>query len=112
MRGDLTRRAALARAARLVAGILAIPPLGATGSAASVAEAAATTNQQTSADRAVAVYNAMQKNFHVQGGTSLYRETYPWTGGNKYSYLWPFSRALVGTLALAGVPAAAEDVCD
>jgi hypothetical protein len=69
-----------------------------------VAEAA-TTNQQTNANRAVAIYNAMQKYFYVQGGTSLFRETYPWTGGNKYAYLWPFSRALVGTLALASVPA-------
>jgi hypothetical protein len=104
MNGDMTRRAVLARGAGLVAGTVAIPLLGATGWATSVAEAAPTTNQQTNADRAVAIYNAMQKYFYVQGGTSLYRETYPSTGGNKYSYLWPFSRALVGTLALAGVP--------
>lgn len=70
-----------------------------------MAEAAAPTSAQTNANRAVAVYNAMQKNFFVQDGTSLYRETYPWNGGNKYSYIWEFSRALVGTLALAGVPA-------
>src|SRR5258708_2978947 len=101
--GDRTRRAVLLRGAGLVAGTLAIPLLGATGWAAPVAEAAAASNQQTNATRAVTVYNAMQKYFYVQGGTSLYRETYPWTGGNKYSYLWPFSRALVGTLALAGV---------
>jgi hypothetical protein len=48
----------------------------------------------------------MQKYFSVSDGTSLYREIYPWSNGNKYSYLWPFSRALVGTLALAGVPTA------
>ena len=70
----------------------------------SVAEAASSTSQQTNANRAVAVYNAMQKHFYVNDGTSLYREVYPWTGGKKYSYLWEFSRALVGTLALAGVP--------
>ena len=46
----------------------------------------------------------MQKHFLVPDGTSLYRQTYPWIGGNKYSYLWEFSRAVVGTLALAGVP--------
>ena len=49
----------------------------------------------------------MQQYFFVTDGTSLYRETYPWSAGsNTYSYLWPFTRALVGTLALAGVPRA------
>jgi hypothetical protein len=62
------------------------------------------TSAQTNAHRAEAVYAAMQKNFFVRDGTSLYRQTYPWFGGNKYSYLWEFSRAMVGTLALAGVP--------
>jgi hypothetical protein len=86
---DLTRRAVLAAGRRWWP--VATPLLGATGWAAPVAEAATTTNQQTNADRAVAAYNAMQKYFYVQGGTSLYRETYPWTGAKKYSYLWPFS---------------------
>jgi glycosyl hydrolase family 76 len=72
--------------------------------AATAAEAAPLTTQQTNANRAVSAYNAMQKYFYVQDGTSLYREMSPWTGGNKYSFLWPFSRALIGTLALAGVP--------
>ena len=62
------------------------------------------TTQQTNANRAVAAYNALQKYFYVPDGTPLYRETYPWSGGNKYAFVWPFSRALVGTLALAGVP--------
>jgi len=69
-----------------------------------VAEAASSTTQQTNANRAVAAYNAMQQYFYVNNGTSLYLESYPWTGGNKYCFLWPFTRALVGTLALAGVP--------
>ena len=61
--------------------------------------------QQTNADRAVATYNAMQQSMYV-AGTSLYHETSakPTPGQNAYSYLWPFSRALIGTLALAGVP--------
>jgi len=71
---------------------------------AAPAEAAVLTTQQTNANRAVDAYKALQKYFYVQDGTSLYRETYPWNGGHKYSFLWPFSRALVGTLALAGVP--------
>jgi len=101
---DLTRRLLLVRGAGLVASAVAIPFLTAGGQGVQLAEAAGLTTQQTNANRAVAVYNAMQKYFSVQDGTSLYRETYPWSGGNKYSYLWPFSRVLVGTLALAGVP--------
>lgn len=46
----------------------------------------------------------MQQYFRVRDGTGLYRQTYPWVGGTAYAYLWEFSRALVGTLALAGVP--------
>jgi len=59
---------------------------------------------QTYADHAVAAYTAMQQWMSAPDGTSLYTETAPATG-NPYSYLWPFSRALIGTLALAGVPA-------
>src|SRR5262249_20070633 len=69
-----------------------------------VVEVAGLTNQQTNANRAVTAYNAMQKYFAVQDGSSLYRETYPWSGGNKYSFLLPFPRAVTGTLAAAGVP--------
>jgi hypothetical protein len=105
MMGDLTRRIVLTRGAGLVAAAVATPLLGAIGQPARVAEAAVTTNQQTNANRAVAAYNAMQQYFSVPDGSSLYRETYPWTGGKKYSFLWPFSRAMLGTLALAGVPA-------
>jgi hypothetical protein len=60
--------------------------------------------EETNARRAVAVYAAMQKHFFVQDRSSLFRQTYPWASYNRYSYLWEFSRALVGTLALAGVP--------
>ena len=60
---------------------------------------------QTYADHAVAAYTALQQSMYAPDGTSLYTETAPATG-NPYSYLWPLSRALIGTLALAGVPAA------
>jgi hypothetical protein len=60
--------------------------------------------KETNARRAVAVYDAMRKHFFVQDRSSLFRQTYPWVGYTRYSYLWEFSRALVGTLALAGVP--------
>jgi Glycosyl hydrolase family 76 len=62
----------------------------------------AATLAHTYADRAIKAYNAMQRSMYIPG-TSLYRETAPQTG-NPYSYLWPFSRALIGTLALAGMP--------
>jgi hypothetical protein len=54
-------------------------------------------------DRATAAYAAMQQAMYVSDGKSLYRETAPPTGP-AFAYLWPFSRALVGTLALAGTP--------
>jgi hypothetical protein len=60
---------------------------------------------RTSARRAAIAYAAMQRHFWVGDGTRLYREAYPWQGGNQYAFLWPFSRALLGTLSLAGIPA-------
>ena len=67
---------------------------------------APSSKQQTNATRAVNAYNAMQKYFYVQDGTSLYHEMYPWNDAIKYAYLWEFSRALIGTTCLAGVPSA------
>jgi hypothetical protein len=58
---------------------------------------------QGNLDRARAAYSAMQATLYVDDGTSLYRETAP-PGGPVYAYLWPFTRALLGTLALAGAP--------
>jgi hypothetical protein len=57
---------------------------------------------QSNLDRAQAAYTAMQTSMYVSDGTSLYRETAP-PSGPVYAYLWPFTRALLGTLALAGV---------
>jgi hypothetical protein len=59
--------------------------------------------QQTNADRALATYTAMQQALYASRETGLYRETTPSTG-NPFAYVWPHSRALVGTLALAGMP--------
>ena len=53
--------------------------------------------------RAIATYEAMQREFYVSNQTGLYRETAPVSGGNPFAYVWPHSRALVGTLALAGI---------
>jgi hypothetical protein len=90
-----------------MAGVIGLNAFAVIGPGATVAEAATPTTAQTNANRAVAAYNGMQKNFFVQDGKSLYRQTFPTTyprSGNPYSYLWEFSRALLGTLALAGVP--------
>jgi hypothetical protein len=90
-----------------MAGVVGLNAFAVIGQGATVAEAATPTTAQTNANRAVAAYNGMQKNFFVQDGKSLYRQTFPTTyprSGNPYSYLWEFSRALLGTLALAGVP--------
>lgn len=67
-------------------------------------------SQAPNADQALATYNAMQKYFYASnvysGDTSgLYAPNYP-QSGNTYSYLWPFSRALVGTITLSGIPSA------
>lgn len=62
------------------------------------------TDRQTNARRAVVAYNAMQRHFFANDGTSLYREIGTWLGPGRHAYLWEFSRALSGTLALAGLP--------
>jgi hypothetical protein len=67
------------------------------------------TPQQLDANRAVATYNVMQRYFYsgsvYPGDTSsLYTENYP-QSGLRYSWLWPFSRALTGTITLSGIPA-------
>jgi hypothetical protein len=66
--------------------------------------------QKSDANRAVATYNAMQQDLYAAsvypGDTSkLYTENYP-QSGRRYSYLWPFSRALAGTITLSGIPSA------
>jgi Glycosyl hydrolase family 76 len=67
-----------------------------------------TSTQQADADHAIATYVAMQQYFYAPNvypgdASSLYVEDYP-QSGNRYSYLWPFSRALVGTITLSGIP--------
>jgi Glycosyl hydrolase family 76 len=46
--------------------------------------------------RALLAFQAMQKNFYIQG-TGLYR-------GEPYSFLWPFSQAFAATVSLANIP--------
>lgn len=60
--------------------------------------------QQTWADRAVAGYGALQRYFHLDDGTGLYRERYSFGSRAHYASAWGFGRALIGTLAMAGIP--------
>jgi hypothetical protein len=73
------------------------------GPRAARALAASNITQQTWTDRAVATYGALQTYFYANDGTSLYRSTYP-SPKKGYSNVWGFSRPLLGTLTLAGIP--------
>lgn len=53
------------------------------------------------AARAARAYAAMQRCFHARGGT--YRRDERWHLPGAAAHLWPFSRALVATLDLAGI---------
>jgi hypothetical protein len=57
--------------------------------------------QHTSALRASAVYEAMQRALYIPNGRGLYREEA--SSNSAIAYVWPFSRALLGTLCLAGI---------
>ncbi len=63
---------------------------------------AAASKQNVNIDRAVKSYEALQRYFYV-GSPPLYLEEYPRSGGNDYSYVWPFSQAMAGTIDLAGI---------
>ncbi len=54
------------------------------------------------ARRARQTYDALQRHFH-DPATGLYLETYPRTGDNPWSYVWPFSQALIATQVLSAV---------
>lgn len=80
---------------------------GSDRSLTTLAEAGLST-QQVDADRAITAYNAMQRYFYAANvypgdASSLYVKSDP-QAGNRYSYLWPFSRALAATITLAGIP--------
>lgn len=62
----------------------------------------AETSWQENVDRAVSSYAVLQQYFATDN--DLYLETYPRTGANRYSYHWPFTQTMVGTLAMAGIP--------
>ncbi|MCM3597888.1 glycoside hydrolase family 76 protein [Metabacillus idriensis] len=60
-------------------------------------------NQNLNTERAVQSYEALQHYFYEED-SKLYLEEYPYQSGNPYSYVWPFSQAMAGTIDLSGVP--------
>lgn len=53
--------------------------------------------------RATAAYQMLQRDFYV-ADLKLFREAVPPVNPNPYSYLWPFSRMMAATAALAELP--------
>ena len=90
-----TRRVALAGG---LAAVTAVPGLVAAPEAR--AESA---ERGRYAERAEASYAALQRYFY-DPATSFYLETYPNTEDNPWSYVWPFSQALLATQAVTGIP--------
>jgi hypothetical protein len=74
-----------------------------TASAATPSPTPLPPHQRLWAGRAQDAYDALQNCFYSDA-TGLYYEMFPATSPTAYAGLWPFSRALVGTMALAGIP--------
>ncbi|WP_227378376.1 glycoside hydrolase family 76 protein [Haladaptatus halobius] len=53
-------------------------------------------------NRAIAAYDALQQYFYKEN-SKLYLEEYPNQSDNPYSYVWPFSQAMAGTVDLFGI---------
>ena len=88
--------------------VLALPASGVAKTGPKASRPRPPSASQTAAQRAVATYNAMQKYFYAANvyrgnKSSLYTQNYP-QSGNTYSFLWPFTRALTGTITLSGIP--------
>jgi len=99
--GRLSRRAALGVGAGLGATLALGPaPAAAQGVAA---DTGAGTRIGVYRRRAQETYQALQRYFY-DPETSLYLETFPRQDGNPWSYVWPFSQAMIATQAMAGIP--------
>ncbi len=107
----------VAVALALFAAVLAAGPAQAqqAASAEPAAQAEPATTPAGHAARAQQAYHALQQYFH-DPETSFYLETYPRDGGNPWSYVWPFSQAMIATQDVAGLPGVGhryrDDVAD
>ncbi|MBI3968090.1 MAG: glycosyl hydrolase [Chloroflexi bacterium] len=102
--GRFTRRGLLVRSARLAAAVAGMGLAG-TQMAAERAEAAP---ELPNAERAAVTYVAMQKYFYLET-EPLYRQTYPHSGGPRYSFHWPFTQVLAATLGRYGLAGTGSD---
>lgn len=60
---------------------------------------------ETSRERALATYTAMQQHLYQRDGSFLYLEAYPRRQSDpRYSYEWPFSQARAATIDLCRLP--------
>src|SRR5262245_59950695 len=91
----VSRRAVLAGGLGVTAGLAS----GLLTATAARADGGSSTYTQ----RARASYAALQRYFY-DAGTSFYLEEYPHTSGNPWSYVWPFSQAMIATQTMAGLP--------
>ncbi|WP_091672135.1 glycoside hydrolase family 76 protein [Amycolatopsis marina] len=111
IRRDISRRALIAGGAAVTAGLVAAPSALASDGTGGSGGA----GRGLYARRAQETYMALQRHFY-DPERSLYLEEYPRTGGNPWSYVWPFSQAMIATQVLAGLPAVghryAGDVAD
>jgi hypothetical protein len=91
----------LSRRAALTGGLAATAAVAAGWNATSTAHADG--RLPSHLVRARQAYDAMQQWFY-DDATGFYLEQYPHTDGNPWSYVWPFSQAMVGTQVLSGIP--------
>lgn len=96
---NVSRRIALTGGLGLAAGVAVAPIARANGGGTSTRNVSAATY----ARRAEASYAALQKYFY-DPPTGFYLEEYPHTSGNPWSYVWPFSQAVLATQTMAGIP--------
>jgi len=96
---------ACARAVSLAAtAALLLLPVAAAGAATSAPPGPLPPGGQSNAAKAAASFTSMQTYLLVPDGSGLYHEQYPVTGGNPYSYEWPFSQAHIAIADLANLP--------
>jgi hypothetical protein len=97
-------RRRLLRDGTIAAAALAGFPLTGVARAATLPAPPGPQEQRLWAGRARDAYEALQRHFYAGHRTGLYYESFPAGPSSAYAILWPFSRALVGTMALAGIP--------
>ena len=99
------RHTRLIRGATLAAGAAGLSVAGPGPGVPSLGPGVASAhNVASDADRAVELYDAMQRHFYLGASQGyLYNETSPRGRSNPYAYLWPFYEAMAATIDLAGV---------